>query len=188
MRKAWPWFVLAGLIAGTAAVLHAMGRPWLCACGGLRLWVGDIWSSHCSQHLLDPYSFTHLSHGLLLGALAATLAKKVPTTWRLLMVLGLELAWEVLENSPMVIDRYRQATVSLDYTGDSVLNSMGDVLCCAVGFAIVHRRGLLVALGIFVFTELLLLISIRDNLTLNVLMLAWPSEVVRSWQAAGQGA
>ncbi len=176
------------MLAALAAV-RAMGQPWWCACGQTNLWASDIWSSHCSQHLIDPYAITHVSHGLLFAIALAVLARRWPLSFpmRMLIATGIECAWEVLENSPFVIDRYRAATISLNYMGDSVANVAGDILACALGVAIAHRLGWRVALGLFVVTEIALLVAIRDNLTLNVLMLAWPIDAVKQWQSVGQG-
>lgn len=181
---AWAGLILIGAL--TAGTLALMGQPWWCACGQIRPWVHDIWSSHCSQHLLDAYSLTHVSHGLILAPVLWLVARRWRTEWRLVAVMLIEAGWEVLENSPPVIERYRTATASLNYAGDSVVNSMGDLLSCAIGFLIVHRLGWKVAMAIFVVTEVALLVLIRDNLTLNVLMLLWPVQAVRDWQVAGQ--
>jgi len=179
----------AALAMVTAVILRAMGQPWWCVCGRIRPWVHDIWSSHCSQHLLDAYSLTHVSHGLILAPVLALACRSwgVSVPARFLAALVIEAVWEILENSPPIIERYRTATMSLNYTGDSVVNSMGDLLSCGLGFVLVHRLGLWRAAAIFAASELALLITIRDNLTLNVLMLTWPLESVRVWQAAGQG-
>jgi hypothetical protein len=176
---------------GVAAVglLRAEGHRWWCACGRPTLWSGNIWSRHNSQHLLDPYSLTHLSHGLIFFAVFSLVPplRRLRFAWRLALAIGIEAAWEIVENSHWVIDRYRHATMALGYQGDSIANSLGDIGCCALGFAIALRLGLRQSLLLLVASELLLLFWIRDNLTLNVLMLFHPVNVLRAWQMAGHG-
>jgi hypothetical protein len=170
------------LLAAMVFQLHAQGRVWWCACGQLYPWAGDIWSSHNSQHWFDPYSFTHILHGVLFCGLLAWLLPRAPLGWRLTLAVALEASWEVLENSPLIIHRYREATIGLGYEGDSIANSMADILCCALGFALARRLGLRWSAVLFVVTELLLLFWVRDNLTLNVLMLTFPIQAVKAWQ------
>jgi hypothetical protein len=129
---------------------------------------------------VDPYVFTHVTHGLGFYALARLF--RIPPRWRLVAVIGIECAWEVFENTPFVIERYRAATISLDYYGDSVLNSLADIAACAGGYALAARWPWRVTLAVFVVLEGLLVLLIRDNLTLNVWMLIWPIEAVRRWQ------
>jgi hypothetical protein len=188
-RSVLVWAGVVLVVLGAASAVRAMGQPWWCACGRVTPWVKDIWSSHCSQHLLDAYALTHVSHGLVFGATLALLAQRWPMTLsvRFLIAMTLEAAWEVLENSPWIIDRYRTATVSLNYTGDSVVNVFGDLLACGLGVALVQKLGWRTAAVIFAISEIALLLAIRDNLSLNVLMLAWPVEGVKQWQALGQG-
>ena len=172
------------LLVSTVIVLRLEGRDWWCACGKLRFWDGDIWSSHCSQHLLDPYSFTHVLHGVGLFLLGLWLMPKMTFVWRLWWATLIECLWEILENSEWVIDRYRSVTVSLGYEGDTVVNAMGDILCCMAGFALANYLGQRRSIIVFVAIELILLVTIHDNLTLNVLMLVYPIEVIKEWQLA----
>lgn len=144
--------------------------------------MGNIWSAHNSQHLLDPYSFTHVLHGVLFCLIAALVLPRTPFVWRLWWGTLAEAAWEVLENSAFVIERYRSVTISLGYEGDSIVNALADVACCALGFVLAHRIGARRSLIVFALTEAALLVTIRDNLTLNVLMLLWPVEGVKAWQ------
>lgn len=176
------WLVALGLMSAMIFQLRRQGRVWWCACGQFNPWAGDIWSAHNSQHLFDPYSFTHLLHGVLFCGLAAWLLPRVSWTWRLVLALGWGALWEVLENSPLIIQCYREATIGLGYTGDSIINSLGDVFCCALGFMLARRLGWWHSLMFFVIVELTLLFWIRDNLTLNVLMLIYPMEAIKSWQ------
>lgn len=174
------------LVASTGAVLAALGRiPW-CSCGSGALWVGGIWSEHTSQHLLDPYSFSHYQHGLVFyGFLWWCLRGRIGVWERGLLALLLEAGWEVLENTPLVIDRYRAGTISADYTGDSILNSMGDLACCAAGYltaAWIPAQGSLV---LFLVIEVTMVLWLRDSLLLNVWMLLAPNQAVRTWQRGG---
>ncbi len=171
------------LLAGFGLLLHLEGRPvW--GKGGLELW-SAAWTSGTSQRLLDPYSFSHILHGVILFWLLRPLADRVSLPWRLIAAIGLEIGWEVLENSPWVIARYRQDTAAFDYTGDSMLNALGDVASASVGFAIASRFTWKVSIALFFALELWMLLVARDNLTLNVLMLVHPVEAVKAWQLAG---
>ncbi len=174
-----------GLIAAMALGLWWMGQPVLCQCGHVALWSGDIWSSENSQQIADPYTFTHVVHGVLLFWLLAPTARWLALPWRLVAATVAEASWELFENTDAVINRYREATISLDYFGDSVLNSTFDVLFCLVGFAIAVRlSGRLAALLVFAI-ETTLTLTIRDSLLLNIVMLLYPLEAVRQWQLGG---
>lgn len=181
------WTLLAAgmLLAATVAALRFEGRLWYCARGDLSPWVTDVWTPHCSQHLADPYSLTHISHGLIFFFFFALVTPRLRPAWRLVASLAIAAGWEVLENSPLIISRYREATMSLDYLGDSITNSLGDIGSCALGFLFAQRLGWRWSLGLFAATELLLLWLIRDNLTLNVIMLIDPIEAIKQWQASG---
>jgi hypothetical protein len=180
----WPW-VIAGLITLlTVIVLHQMGRVWWCACGSWRPGSWTVASMHNSQHLLDPYTFSHLLHGVIFF-LALAAIKPIPRTWLLPIAILIEAAWEIVENTPMIIDRYRAATASLGYSGDSIANSVADILACAAGFVLARRIGLWPSVALFVAIELALLWLIRDNLTLNVIMLLHPIQAIKTWQAGG---
>lgn len=168
-----------------AIILYLMGQPLWCKCGGLSLWSWDIWSSHNSQHLVDPYFFTHVLHGVVLCGLLYLLPRRVSEQRRFLTAVILEAGWEILENSPTIIERYRAATISKDYLGDSIINSAGDLIACILGYLLAQRLGFRRSLVFFLLTELILLITIRDCLILNVLMLVYPSEVIKNWQTQG---
>ena len=173
---------MGGVLAATVYQLHRQERIWWCACGKLNLWAGDIWSSHNSQHVFDPYSFTHVLHGILFYGIIARLFSRMSFAWRLCLAIGLEAAWEVIENTPLIIQRYREATIGLGYEGDSIINSIADVLCCVIGFILARQLGFRWSVVLFVATELVLLFWVRDNLTLNVLMLICPIDAIKSWQ------
>lgn len=177
-----PCLALAAVVALAATALRLQGRLWWCACGDARLWNGSVQSAHNSQHLFDPYSVTHLLHGLLFFWLLAWLCPRLPPIRRLVVAIAIEAGWEVLENTGLVIRRFRAATMSFDYLGDTVANAIGDILACGVGFALARRLGFRRSVVAFVMAELLLLLWIRDGLVLNILMLIRPSETIRAWQ------
>lgn len=172
----------AALILAVTAILLSMGRSLWCRCGSLTLWSGDVYSEHTSQHLLDWYSTTHIVHGLLLYGIAAILFRSTPVSIRFLIVLLAESVWEIAENSPLIIERYRAATIALNYYGDSVINSLSDIGMCAAGFAFAERAPTRITIALGIALELFSLAVIRDNLTLNILMLIWPIEAIKVWQ------
>lgn len=177
--------VAAGLVAGQAAALWLMGQPLICTCGAVRLW-GAAGTSDNSQHLADWYTLSHVVHGFLFwGALWLVLPRRVGFAPRLAAAVVVEAAWELFENTDFVIERYRAATISLNYSGDSVLNSVSDTLFMALGFLVASRLGWKAGLAAVLALELAAAVAIRDNLTLNILMLLAPSEAVKAWQAGG---
>ncbi|MFC0588822.1 DUF2585 domain-containing protein [Novosphingobium aquiterrae] len=180
-----------GVALATGAVLLAMGRTAICKCGVVRLWWGTVQSAENSQQLSDWYSASHLIHGLLFYFFAHLLWRRWkllggrPVRWALPIAVVFEAFWELLENSPLIIDRYRAVTVSFGYEGDSVLNSLSDIGFMVLGFWLASKLPVWASVALALFLELFTLYFIRDNLTLNVLMLVWPLEAVRQWQAAG---
>jgi hypothetical protein len=169
-------------VAAMVVGLVLEGRVLFCGCGSWSPWISDVDSQHCSQHLLDAYSASHVLHGVVFFGVLWRLRGKLSAGWRLWACVALEAGWEVLENSPMVIDRYRTATIALGYTGDSVLNSLFDVLSCVIGYWIASRLNWKWSVAFFAAVELVMLASIRDSLSLNVLMLVYPLDVVKNWQ------
>ncbi len=172
-----------GVLAVQMLVQHLMGRLWICECGYVKLWEGAVNSSGNSQHIADWYTPSHIIHGFLFFGLGQLLLRSKPLRARLLLATVIETAWEIVENTPMVINRYRSATISLDYFGDSILNSTMDTLAMAMGFLIAARLPVAATITIAIGLELFTSWMIRDNLTLNVLMLLWPLNAVKAWQA-----
>ena len=184
-KKRAPWLAIVAVLIVVTVQLRRQGRTWWCSCGQPFLWVGDVHSSHCSQHLFDPYSFTHVLHGVVFCGILTWAVPPLLPNWRLFLAVLVESLWELLENSQVVIQRYRAATIALGYEGDSIVNSLSDILCCAAGFVLARRLGLRRSAILFVLTELILLVWIRDNLTLNVLMLVYPIDAIKAWQSGG---
>lgn len=171
------------IFVAAAAILLAMGRPPICTCGTIALWgpVGPMQS----QMLADWYSPSHIVHGLLFYAVLWLVARRMPVERRFLLAMLVESAWEIVENTPMVIDRYRTATAALGYSGDSVLNSLSDIAMMALGFLAARKLPLWASIALFLALELVPLVVIRDNLALNVWMLVAPNDSIRAWQAGG---
>ena len=183
MTRTRAWLPPMLLMLAAAAILLAMGRPPICACGRVTLWVSSSTSPETSQMLADWYSASHIVHGLLFYAALWLVARRWPVERRFLVALAVEASWEIAENSPWIIDRYRSATTAIGYTGDSVLNSVSDIMMMGLGFLLARRLPLWAALLTVVVLELVPLAIIRDNLTLNVIMLLHPVDAIRTWQA-----
>lgn len=178
----------AAVLAAMAAILGAMGRTWWCAAGDTNLWSSEVWSRHNSQHLVDPYTFTHVLHGLVFYALVWLVVRgRASGVVRWWIGFAIEVAWEVLENTDAVIERYRGTTVSLDYFGDSIVNSMGDVLAYVAGYWAAGVIPVWASIATFVAVDLALVLWIRDSLVLNVVMLLHPIEALREWQSRVHG-
>ena len=179
--------VAIGLVLLLVVVfLRAEGRMFICTCGHFALWTSDTCSSNTSQQLLDPYSFTHVLHGFLFFWLIALLFRRMNWSWQVCLALLLEGAWEVFENTRFVIDKYRTETAALGYTGDTIVNSFGDLMCALAGFLIARQLGLRRSLIVFVLVETFLILWIRDSLLLQILMLVRPVEAIKLWQMCVQ--
>jgi hypothetical protein len=179
----WVFACFAVLLAQVVAE-YVMGRTIICTCGYVKLWEGVVKSSGNSQHLSDWYTPSHIIHGFLFYGLAHLVLRGKPFAARLLLALVIESGWELLENSPIIIDRYRAATISLDYYGDSIINSAMDAVFMVIGFFFAARAPVALTVAIAIFFEIFTGYMIRDNLTLNVLMLIWPVEAIKTWQGA----
>ena len=184
MKRAFtkPVLVIVLLVPLTALALRALGRLWMCECGVFRVWVGETCSSENSQQLFDPYSLTHILHGFLLLWLVSLIFKKLSPAWQLSLASILEAVWEVFENTNFVINRYREQTAALGYTGDTVVNSLGDLFCAIAGVLIARKLGFFRSLIVFLVFEVVLLIWIRDSLLLQILMLIFPVNALKAWQ------
>lgn len=178
------WLAVLGILVVTAAALYAAGRTPICTCGTVDLWHPAVDSGN-SQHLFDWYTPSHIIHGFLFYWLGWLFLRSRPPGERFILAVAIEAAWEVLENSPIIIDRYREATMALGYSGDSIVNSVSDVAAMAIGFAFARRAPVWLTVAIGIGFELLTLILIRDNLTLNVLMLVAPVDAIKAWQTGG---
>jgi len=179
------WGIIAVIIATSSLALHLLGRVLICACGTIKLWQGDPLSAENSQQLADWYTPSHVLHGLLfyLGARYLLPGRNLGT--RLLAATAIEAAWEVFENTSFIIERYRSVTVSLGYYGDSIINSGMDIVAMVMGFLIAARAPVWASIALLIAAELFVGYAIRDNLALNIIMLVWPLEAIRVWQAGG---
>lgn len=172
-------------------MLFAQQRPLICPCGTVKLWWGAVESAENSQHIADWYTFSHIIHGLLFYGAAHLLWRRwqlfdgAPTRWALPIAVAVEASWELLENSPLIINRYRAVTASFGYSGDSIVNSMADIGWMSLGFWLASRLPVRATVALGVAFELFTLVMIRDNLTLNILMLVWPLDAIRVWQGMG---
>jgi Protein of unknown function (DUF2585) len=176
------WVLAAVILLCAGAIELAMGRHPICTCGTIDLWVGARDSPKTSQMLADWYSLSHIVHGLLFYGLLWLAFRRWPAEWRFVVAVLIEAAWEVTENTPMVIDRYRATTAALGYSGDSVINSMSDILMMALGFLAARKLPVWASIALLIALEAIPLLVIRDNLTLNVWALLAPNPAVQAWQ------
>ena len=175
--------LLAVVLAVQGALLHLAGQPSICACGVIRLWTGDVRGPENSQQITDWYSFSHVIHGMIFYALTRISLPRLPILSAFAIALAVEAGWELLENSPMVIERYRAQALAQGYSGDSVLNSLADTVAMAVGFVVARLLPTRATIGLAVAFEIFTAVTIRDNLTLNVIQLIHPIEAIGTWQS-----
>ncbi|WEX08806.1 DUF2585 domain-containing protein [Chelativorans sp. AA-79] len=183
-RRSWVlcFFVVLAILALQAAVLAAMGRLPICACGEVKLWYPDASGPETSQHLTDWYTISHFLHGLIFYFLFWMIAPRSPVWVRLCLAVGLEAIWEIAENTPMVIDRYRQSALAEGYFGDSIVNSLADTATAVLGFLFARVSPVWVSIVVLIAAELFVAYMIRDNLTLNIIQLVHPTEAISRWQ------
>lgn len=178
--------LIAVFILATILVEWAMGRLFFCKCDVISLWSGDIWSNQNSQQFADPYTFTHILHGVLFYFLIWIIRRKPLKFWTALVIaVFIESAWEIAENSSFIIDRYREVTISLDYYGDSILNSVSDIFAMMLGFWLAHRFNWKIVLPAAILLDVFLLLWLKDSLALNIIMLIYPIEAIKTWQMSG---
>jgi len=178
--------VILIIVAVQALVLHLMGRVWICSCGTVRVWVGDIWSPELSQQLFDWYTPSHIVHGILFYGLLHLLLPRTPVLVRLAIAVGIEAAWEIAENSPWVIEAYRKQALAAGYTGDSILNSLSDTLAMASGFTVARLLPWKATVALVLALEILAAVVVHDNLTLNILNFIHRFPAIEAWQMRAQ--
>lgn len=173
------------LLLVTGLLEYSMGRTPTYKYGGVSLWSGDIWSNQNSQQVADPYTFTHVLHGLIFYAILQLVAKKLLTSTKFFIAFAAECAWEIFENTDLVVNHYRAVTISLDYFGDSIINSIFDVAAMAIGFLAAAKMRIAYSVALFFVVEAALLLTIRDTLILNIIMLIAPIDAIKNWQMQG---
>ncbi|MEO7659254.1 MAG: DUF2585 family protein [Pyrinomonadaceae bacterium] len=184
-RDYLPWIAVLAVVVTVTISLNLLGRVWWCQVGDYWPWAWDVWSAHNSQHVIDPYSFTHVLHGVIEFWLIGLVFPRLSLAWKFFVAILIEGTWEVAENTSYIINRYREETISLDYFGDSIINSLADIVSCGLGFVIAYKIRFWRSVILFVATEAILIIWIRDSLLINIVMLIYPLEAIKRWQIGG---
>jgi Protein of unknown function (DUF2585) len=179
------WLFAFAIIIVTIGILVAMDRPLICTCGYVKIWEGQVNGPGNSQHIADWYTPSHITHGMLFFGIGYLLVRRHALGWRMVGAVALEMIWEIIENSPFIINRYREATLAVGYSGDSILNSVADGGWMLAGFLIASRLPWYATVAIILLFELFTLFMIRDNLTLNIVMLLAPIDAIKIWQGGG---
>jgi len=174
--------VIVVVLTVAALILSWMGHPWTCTCGVVKIW-GGIQGAESSQHIFDYYTYSHVIHGFIFYFVLWLVAHRLPAKYRLLIAVMIEVAWELFENSSFIINRYRQSTISYDYFGDSIINSLSDIVAMMAGFWWARKFPVWVTIALVVILETVVGVLIHDNLTLNIIMLIHPFESIKAWQA-----
>lgn len=178
-------FGIGALITVQACVLYVLGQPALCECGYVKVWEGVVASVGNSQHFFDWYTFSHIIHGILFYAVVRKFFPRLPVHWIMAVAVGIEVAWEILENTPMVIEHYRNQALAQGYMGDSILNSLSDTFAMVVGFLLAWRLPAWASVGVILVLEVYVGYQIRDGLLLNIINFAYPFEFIERWQMGG---
>lgn len=190
MPKSWyndPWIITGTIIFALliqAFVLHLFGQPPICTCDYVKLWEGVVSSGGNSQHITDWYTLSHVIHGFLFYLLLRTLFPRMPVLTRLLLAVGIEIAWEITENTPWLIEHYRQQALAQGYVGDSILNSLSDTVAMIAGFLLVRHTRWWLILMLAIMFEAFTVFYIRDGLVLNILGFFYIPDFIHSWQSA----
>jgi hypothetical protein len=174
-----------GMLLGQGLTLWYFGQPFFCECGVVKIWEGDVGSNGNSQQVADWYTLSHVIHGVLFFGLLSIFARRIPLSYRLLLALGIEVAWEIVENTPWLINHYRQQALAAGYNGDSILNSISDSMAMIVGFVLAWRAPVWVSIVFIIAAEVFVAYVIRDGLALNIINLIYPFEFIRVWQLGG---
>lgn len=184
------WYLsLRIAVIGMAAIwvvqgitLWLFGQPAISASGHIMLWTGQVLGSENSQQITDWYTFSHVLHGILFYGLLWLIFPRMPVWWRLVLAMGIEVSWEILENTPFVINQYREQALAQGYSGDSILNSLSDTIAMIGGFFVARRLPVWGAVAVVLVFELFTMYMIRNGLFLNILGFIHHFDFITEWQ------